>query len=141
VTTREGQSELQNVLLGVAYCLPDVSYCQGMNFIAAVLIAVMDSEEKAFLVFVHLILHRELRPLFLPVSFPFLTRIFLGRSRAAPEELPNGAADQVPLAKLFRVPAQDRPHRRLLHFQVVHDAICLLSAFRSTPAYFRHVFG
>ena len=55
-------------MLGVAYCLPDIAYCQGMNFIAAVLLAVLDSEELAFLVFMHFILHKELRPLFLPVS-------------------------------------------------------------------------
>ena len=41
-----------------------------MNYIAAVLIDVLDSEADAFLLFIHLILNKELRPLFLPVSKP-----------------------------------------------------------------------
>ena len=44
VQTREGQEEMRRVLLAIAYCMPDVGYCQGMNFIASVLIAVTESE-------------------------------------------------------------------------------------------------
>jgi hypothetical protein len=40
-----------------------------MNFIASVVIAVMESEEFGFLVFMHLILNRDVKNLFLPVSF------------------------------------------------------------------------
>ena len=39
-----------------------------MNFIASVVIAVMESEEFGFLVFMHLILNRDVKNLFLPVS-------------------------------------------------------------------------
>ena len=38
VRTVEGQEEMRRVLLAIAYCMPDVGYCQGMNFIASVLI-------------------------------------------------------------------------------------------------------
>jgi hypothetical protein len=56
------------VLLAAAYCLPEVGYCQGMNFIASVLIALTDSEENAFLVLMHMLIELEMRPIFLPVS-------------------------------------------------------------------------
>ena len=45
IETKEGQEELRRVLLAVAYCLPEIGYCQGMNFIASCLIALADSEE------------------------------------------------------------------------------------------------
>ena len=45
INTKEGQDEMRRVLLAVAYCLPEIGYCQGMNFIASVLIAITDSEE------------------------------------------------------------------------------------------------
>ena len=60
--------ELERVLLAVAYCLPEISYCQGMNFIASVTIAVMESEESGFFVFMHLLLNKDVKNLFLPVS-------------------------------------------------------------------------
>jgi len=79
VQTSQGQDELRRVLLAVAYCLPEISYCQGMNFIASVLIAVTDSEEKAFEVFMYMLLVLEMKPIFLPVStdvqVPFLNRV------------------------------------------------------------------
>ena len=34
IETKEGQGEMRNVLLAVAYCLPEIGYCQGMNFLA-----------------------------------------------------------------------------------------------------------
>lgn len=45
IRTVEGQEEMRRVLLSIAFCMPDVGYCQGMNFIASVLISVTDSEE------------------------------------------------------------------------------------------------
>ena len=41
VRTEEGQEEMRRVLLAIAYCMPDVGYCQGMNFIASVILSVM----------------------------------------------------------------------------------------------------
>jgi hypothetical protein len=43
-----------------------------MNFIASTLIAVMDDEEKAFWVFVQMLVKRDMKNLFLPVSFRFI---------------------------------------------------------------------
>lgn len=37
-----------------------------MNYIAAVLIDVLDSEADAFMIFIHLILHKDMKALFLP---------------------------------------------------------------------------
>lgn len=68
IETKEGQEEMQRVLLAVAYCLPEIGYCQGMNFIASCLIAITDSEEQGFIIFMYLLLRKDMRTLFLPVS-------------------------------------------------------------------------
>ena len=68
VRTPEGQEEMRRVLLAIAYCMPDVGYCQGMNFIASVLIAVTESESQGFIIFMYLLISKEMKPLFLPVS-------------------------------------------------------------------------
>lgn len=44
----KGQTELRNVLRAFANHSPRVQYCQGLNFIAAVLLAVFGDEERAF---------------------------------------------------------------------------------------------
>lgn len=62
VRTKEGQQELQRVLQAIAYMFPTVGYCQGMNFIASVLLGICDNQEyKAFYVFIHLLQDKELR--------------------------------------------------------------------------------
>lgn len=66
VKTKEGQEELRRVLTAVAYCMPDIGYCQGMNFIASVFLAVTESEEHSFALFMYLLMAKEMRPLFLP---------------------------------------------------------------------------
>lgn len=66
VRTKEGQEEMRRVLLAIAYCMPDVGYCQGMNFIASVLIAVSESESQGFIIFMYLLISKEMKPLFLP---------------------------------------------------------------------------
>jgi len=67
VKTEEGQEELRRVLLAVAFCVPDIGYCQGMNFIAGLLIDSLEgNEDHAFLVFMFLIIERDMKPLFLP---------------------------------------------------------------------------
>jgi len=76
--------------LAVAYCIPEISYCQGMNFIASVAIAVMDSESLGFLVFMDFILNKETRTLFLPVS---TFDRDLGGARTSLEKFLNGIAD------------------------------------------------
>ena len=57
---------MRRVLLAIAYCMPDVGYCQGMNFIASVLISVSESEEQGFIIFMFLLITKEMKPLFLP---------------------------------------------------------------------------
>ena len=59
---------MKRVLEAIGYCLPDVGYCQGMNFIASTLIAVLDDEELAFWIFMHLLIKQDMKTLFLPVS-------------------------------------------------------------------------
>jgi hypothetical protein len=59
---------MRRVLLAVAYCIPEVGYCQGMNYIASVLIAITDSEEMGFLLLMYLMLQKDMKSLFLPVS-------------------------------------------------------------------------
>jgi hypothetical protein len=82
MTTKQGWGELQRVLLAMAFCEPDIGYCQGMNFIAGVLIDTMGGrEEEAFLIFMYFVRDREMKPLFLPVSFCFQTNFnILGRA-------------------------------------------------------------
>lgn len=51
----------------MAYTVPEVGYCQGMNFIASTLIGVLDDEELAFWIFMNLLITRDMKSLFLPV--------------------------------------------------------------------------
>lgn len=59
---------MKRVLEAIAYVLPDVGYCQGMNFIASTLIAVVDDEELAFWIFMSLLINKDMKTLFLPVK-------------------------------------------------------------------------
>lgn len=49
-----GKNRLYNVLKAYAHYDPEVGYCQGMNYVAAMLLRYIQSEEQAFLVFVSL---------------------------------------------------------------------------------------
>lgn len=49
-----GENSLYNVLNAYAMYDRDVSYCQGMNFIVALLLKHLDSEEDTFYSFVYL---------------------------------------------------------------------------------------
>lgn len=108
------------MLLAAAFCLPEVGYCQGMNFIASVLITITESEESAFLVLMHMLIDLDMRPIFLPVS-PIFDIIFLGSTRAAPKKFPNSIADKIPYASFFRALAQGIDDPGLFYQQVVHD--------------------
>lgn len=44
----DGRAELRNVLRAFARHLPEVRYCQGLNFISALLLIVFQDEERAF---------------------------------------------------------------------------------------------
>ena len=65
--TTEGQEEMHRVLLAIAYAVPEVGYCQGMNFVASTLIASLGNyEEHAFWIFMHLLITRDMKSLYLP---------------------------------------------------------------------------
>ncbi|KAK1274052.1 hypothetical protein QJS04_geneDACA008100 [Acorus gramineus] len=46
--TPEGQASLRRVLVGYSFRDSDVGYCQGLNYVAALLLLVMKTEEDAF---------------------------------------------------------------------------------------------
>jgi hypothetical protein len=58
---------MKRVLEAIGFCLPDIGYCQGMNFIASTLLGVLEDEELAFWIFMNLLVKRDMRTLFLPV--------------------------------------------------------------------------
>lgn len=59
--SEEGQTQLRNVLRAYAAYDPEVAYCQGMNFIAGLLLLYMPSEGHAFAALVLLMEDRGLR--------------------------------------------------------------------------------
>ncbi|XP_051140109.1 uncharacterized protein LOC127257685 isoform X3 [Andrographis paniculata] len=46
--TADGHAALRRVLVGYSFRDSDVGYCQGLNYVAALLLLVMNSEEEAF---------------------------------------------------------------------------------------------
>jgi hypothetical protein len=58
---------MRRVLEGVGYVVPEVGYCQGMNFVSSVIISSV-GEEEGFWVFMNLLISRDMKALFLPVS-------------------------------------------------------------------------
>ena len=52
---KELQASLCRILLGIAYILPNITYCQGMNCIGATLLHVIKDEEVSFFMFLALI--------------------------------------------------------------------------------------
>ncbi len=56
MATTEGQAALGRVLLALSVHKPDIGYCQSMNYIAALLLVVLErNEESAFWAMVSLI--------------------------------------------------------------------------------------
>lgn len=58
------------MLEAVANAMPEIGYCQGMNFIASVLISEA-GEEAGFYLMLHILVKHDMRSLFLP-GFPEL---------------------------------------------------------------------
>ena len=52
MTSGSGRAELRNILRAYAHHQPRIRNCQGLNFIAALLLVVFDDEERAFWAFV-----------------------------------------------------------------------------------------
>jgi len=61
-----GKNKLFNVLNAYAHFDPEIGYCQGLNFIAALLIKVMETEEDAFYCLVHIMVVHNWRGCFDP---------------------------------------------------------------------------
>ena len=59
-----GKNRLFNVLKAYTAYDPQVGYCQGMNFIASMLLRVIPDQEDAFWAFVFLMFERDWRTLF-----------------------------------------------------------------------------
>ena len=60
------REELFRVLAAIAYVKPSIAYCQGMNFIVAVLLSVMGSEEVGFWMFLAMLKKFEMESMFVP---------------------------------------------------------------------------
>ncbi|CDW79154.1 rab gtpase-activating protein 1-isoform 10-like isoform x1 [Stylonychia lemnae] len=56
------QMQVQDPTL--AFLLPDIGYCQGMNFVAAVLFSYLKDEELTFDIFLSLLASKDLKPLY-----------------------------------------------------------------------------
>jgi hypothetical protein len=59
-----GQNRLYNLLKAYTTYDAEIGYCQGMNFIAALLLAHIPNEEDAFWVFVHIMFEKGWRDIF-----------------------------------------------------------------------------
>lgn len=60
----KGRSQLYNVLRAYAAFDQELGYCQGMNFLAGMLLIYLDSEEKAFGSLVLIMKERSLRDMY-----------------------------------------------------------------------------
>ena len=64
----DGQTQLGRLLGVIAYVRPEIGYCQGMNFVVASLLTILENEELAFWSFIVLLDDFELNSLYLKVS-------------------------------------------------------------------------
>ena len=62
--TSEFTKSLFEILQAIAFVLPEIGYCQGMNYIAAAFFANLEDEELTFDIFMALIVSKRLMPLF-----------------------------------------------------------------------------
>ena len=60
----EDTKSLNHILQAIAFVLPEIGYCQGMNYIAATLFVCLKDAELTFNMFLSLLVHRNLLPLF-----------------------------------------------------------------------------
>lgn len=98
-----------------------------MNFIASTLISSVDNDEElAFWIFMNLLITRDMKTLFLPVSNKSYLMSILGSARAASKEFLDGPANQISHAEAIFTLAADPNDDRLLHVKVDHDRVCML---------------
>ena len=62
--SQEQTKQLFEILQAVAYVLPEIGYCQGMNYMAASFLSYLEDEQLTFDIFMALIVHKKLIPLF-----------------------------------------------------------------------------
>jgi Rab-GTPase-TBC domain len=64
ILPQEDCKQLTNVLSSIAYILPQIGYCQGMNYVASALYADSQNEELTFNLFLSLLYSKNLMPLY-----------------------------------------------------------------------------
>jgi hypothetical protein len=57
---------LKNNLEAIAYTIPEVGYCQGMNFISATLLTILNDEELSFWIFYAMLKDTDMENMYLP---------------------------------------------------------------------------
>lgn len=75
-------------LQAIAFCLPEIGYCQGMNYVTATLLTLTNNEELSFWLFVTMIENFELKRLYLPGVPDLHMRNFM-MSQIIKEKLPK----------------------------------------------------
>ena len=75
-TTPEFLSILERILCAISYIRPEIGYCQGMNFVAAALLELMDDEELSFWIFLNFLDDIELNSLYFENMPDYNIRIF-----------------------------------------------------------------
>jgi len=65
--SEEGQNELKRILSCIAFVRPEISYCQGMNFVVGAILQFIQDEELSFWFFLHLIDFYDVNSLYLRV--------------------------------------------------------------------------
>lgn len=63
---KKEQQQLLRILLALAYVKPAIGYCQGMNFLGAVLLKVVKSEEISFLLLLGMIRKWDMENMYVP---------------------------------------------------------------------------
>lgn len=64
IITKQDQQVLLQVLLGINFVIPDMGYCQGMNYVASSLFIETKDEELTFNFMLSLLVQKELKPLY-----------------------------------------------------------------------------
>lgn len=63
---KKEQKQLMGILIALAYIKPSIGYCQGMNFLGAVLLKIVKSEEIAFLLLLGMIKKWDMENMYVP---------------------------------------------------------------------------
>ncbi len=75
-TTTEFLCVLERILCSISYIRPEVGYCQGMNFVAAAILELLDDEELSFWIFLNFLDDMELNSLYYENMTDYSIRIY-----------------------------------------------------------------